>query len=436
MQRTKYQGLVTLLVLLAVLLTGVVVHAQDRTELRITWWGSQNRHDRTIEVIEMYEAANPHIEIVYEFSAFGDYWTRLNTQAAGGNLACVMQHDYAFLAEWANRGLLVALDPYFEDGTIDRTHIPDSVLESGAIDGQVYGLSLGTNSPALIIDLDAFERAGVELPAFDWTWQDFEDISLALHDELGIYAISYGLWDPQFWRSLYLSLGANAFAEDGTQLGYEDDQPLIDYFEMILRLQEAGAVATLEDTVELSEAGVEGSPIVTGNEAMRYQWSNQVVAVYSAAGEDRNLKLWPLPRAEGAASGNYLKASMYFSITSQCPEELREESAKFIDFFVNDLEANEVLFAERGVPVSTAVADHLRPLLDPVGLETFEFIAAISDDVSPNPPPDPQGWSDISANVYSALFIEPVLYGLISVEEGVALLRSEANAILAQNISN
>jgi multiple sugar transport system substrate-binding protein len=58
------------------------VNAQEQQQLTVTWWGSQSRHDRTIAVIEMYEAENPGIDIVYEFSSFADYWTRVNTQAA------------------------------------------------------------------------------------------------------------------------------------------------------------------------------------------------------------------------------------------------------------------------------------------------------------------------------------------------------------------
>ena len=54
-----------------------------------------------------------------------------------------------------------------------------------------------------------------------------------------------------------------------------------------------------------------------------------------------------------------------------------DEGAKFIDYFTNSLEANDVLAAERGVPVSSAVREHMLPNLDPVGKETFQFPAAI-----------------------------------------------------------
>jgi multiple sugar transport system substrate-binding protein len=379
----------------------------------------------------MYQAENPNISFVYEFANFTDYWPLLNTKAAGGQLPCVMQHDYAFLSEWASRGLLMPLDPFFEDGTIDVSNVDDVYLAGGRIGDETYGLSLGTNSPSMIIDVDAFEAAGMELPPTDWTWADFEEIATQLHDELGIWAISYGMPDPQFWRGLYISEGGWIINEDGTALGYSDDQPLIDYFNMLLRLQEAGVIATPEEATEASANGHENSPIVTGGEAMRYQWSNQVVSIFSAAGEERNLRLWPLPRNEGGVSQNYLKPSMFFSITSQCDNP--QAAAEFINYFTNSPEANEVLFAERGVPISSEIREHLLPMLDKAGSETFTFISQIAEDASPVPPPEPPGWTDVLNNVYGPLFSEPVLYGQIPVEEGVAILRSEADAILAQN---
>lgn len=92
-----------LFVLLTTLFSAAAVHGQDRT-MYIEWWGSQNRHDRTIKVIEAYEVAHPGLDITYEFANFNDYWTKLNTQAAGSQLPCVMQQDCAYLAEWVQRG--------------------------------------------------------------------------------------------------------------------------------------------------------------------------------------------------------------------------------------------------------------------------------------------------------------------------------------------
>jgi multiple sugar transport system substrate-binding protein len=421
--------LTVILVLLAALVGPAL--AQDRTELQVNWWGSQNRHDRTIKVIEMWEEMHPDVDVVYEFASFGDYWTLENTKAAGEQLPCVMQQDYAYLTEWASRGLLIPLDPFFESGQIDVTNIPASLLDGGKVGDETYAISLGTNSQSIIIDVDAFERAGMELPSEQWTWTEFEEVARQLHENLGIWAMTTGtsgLGDVQLWRSMNLGYGQPVISEDGKSIGYEDDQPTIDYFNMILRLQNDGVIATPEEYAEYAQAALEASMIVTGDAAMQYQWSNQVVAVFSGAGPERNFRLWPIPRPEGGQPSNYLKPSQFFSITSQCATP--DLAADFINYVTNDLAANEVLFAERGVPISTVVAEHLEPMLDAASAETFRFVAQIAADSSPIPAPDPANWSNFTGNVFGPLFHDPILFGQLSVDEGVVLLREEANKVL------
>jgi multiple sugar transport system substrate-binding protein len=425
----KVKVTIGLLLIVAMILPGLSVFGQDSTEMRIIWWGSQSRHDRTIEVIEMYEGLNPDLDIVFEFAGWGDYWTVINTQAAGGELPCIIQQDYRFLTEWQSRDLIVPLDEFIESGVIDTTDIPESNLTAGRIDGDLYGFNLGNNSQTIILDVDRFEEAGVDLPPDNWTWTDFEEISQAIYEGTGVWSIGPTLDEIALWAALYIGQGEWVYSEDGTAIGYEDDQPFIDYLNMIMRLQETGAYASPAEAGEYVDVGPEGTPIVAGDAAMDYRWSNQVIAVTSASGDDRNFALAELPRPDGGQSQNYLKPSMFWSITSQC--ENPEEAAAFINYFVNDLDANDVLFAERGVPVSTAVLEHLTPQLSALEAEMFAFVASMAEEGSPVPPADPAGAGAFLNDVYRPLVIDPILFGQVTPEEGMAILRAEGGAVLA-----
>lgn len=430
--RTRFALVMFLLIVLVIPAISSVVAQDDVIELRLAWWGSQNRHDRTIAVIEMFEELHPNIRITYEPSGWNDHWTKLATQAAADDLPDIIQQDYARLAEWVSRDLLLPLDDFVEDGTIDTTFVADASLDGGRVDGLLYAINLGNNSQAFLLDLNAFEEAGLELPDPQWTWPDFEAITLELYKELGIWGMGPGMYNDQLWKSLYMGYGEWSYNDEGTALGYEDDQPLIEYMEMLLRLQEVGAIPTrAEDIAEFEDQGVEAQPIVTGRSAMIYFWSNQITAVWTASGEDRSFKMWPLPRPEGGQSQNYIKPSQFFSITQNT--EHPEEAAMFIDFFTNSLEANEILMAERGVPISSEVREGLMPLLGPAQIETFDYLSRIEADSSPIRPPDPPGHGDIIDNVYNPLFIDMIMYGEMSAEEGVQMLREEAELILRQN---
>jgi multiple sugar transport system substrate-binding protein len=401
--------------------------APEEVDLHIAWWGSQTRHDRTITVINAFMEKYPHINITYEFSSFGDYWPLLSTKVAAGELPDIIQQDYAYFTQYVTDGLLAPLDPFVESGAINLADVPAEAIDGGRIDGQLYALSLGTNSQSFVIDTALFEQAGVPAPAADWTWADFEETNLAIHDALGIYGTGGGLENPQIINALYLSRGEGLYSDDGKALGFTDPQPLIDYFNMMLRLQEAGALLPREEAVA-NPPTLENNALVSGQAAMYFAHTNQLVGLWTAAGADRPLVMVPVPRAnDGTQPANYLKPSMFFSMSANT--EHPEEAALFIDYFTNSVAANQVLQAERGVPISTAVQEALLPMMPLAAAAPFDFLNAI--EVSAIRPPDPAAHNDIVSNIWTPLVVDPIMYGQITPEEGVAIFMEEANALLA-----
>jgi multiple sugar transport system substrate-binding protein len=327
--------------------------------------------------------------------------------------------------------LLLPLDSYVESGAINLSDVPTGSVDGGRIGGTLYAINLGNNSQTFILDADAFAKAGLELPPQNWTWADFERITLELHNKLGIWGMGPGLLNEQLWKSLYLGHGEWSYSNDGSRLGYSDDQIYADYLHLLLDLQKAGAMTSREEELaRFTGTGPELDPIVTGESAIASYWSNQIVAIQSAAGEDRNFVLNHLPRPEGGAPSNYLQPSQFFSITKQA--KYPEEAAKFISYFTNNIEANKALLAERGVPISPKVQEALLPLLGKPQLAMFDYLKRVEADSSPIRPADPVGHADLVNNVFLPEVIDPVMFGLITPEEGVAKLRELGSQILAQ----
>src|SRR5690606_29983042 len=132
-----------------------------------------------------------------------------------------------------------------------------------------------------------------------------------------------------------------------------DDQRLVEYLELQLRLQTAGATPNRAAQIGI-EGTAEDEPIINGDAVMANIWSNQLVAIWNAAGEDRNFVMNHMPRpADGCCPENYVKPSQFLSVSAN--SEHPEEAAMFIDFITNSLEANRILLAERGVPISSVV---------------------------------------------------------------------------------
>ncbi len=407
----------------------------DLVNLRIAWWGSERRHERTIKVIKLFEKQHPNIKISFEFTGWGNYWTKMEGQAIDGKLPDIMQQDYAMLKRWVNKGWIASLNQFENSETLNFKHVADSVLSTGRINGNLYGISLGTNSQAFVIDVDAFKKAGIALPEFDWTWDDFEKIAIAIHEKLGIWAIGERLISPPLlWQSYFLGHGQWSYNAEGKGLAYNDSN-LTEYLDMLLRLQKAGAIPDRNKNSNIHqepEVDVESRLVITGKAAMDYMWSNQIVAFWAAAGKERHFKIMPLPRPKKGNSSNYLKPAMFFSTTHQSKHP--KEAAMFMNFFTNSLEAHEILLADRGVPISSVIRQNLQLLLSPAQFEMFIFLTQIEYNNSPTPPPNPPGHGDILGKSYYDDFINPVLFGEISPKVAAERIRDTATKALNQHL--
>jgi multiple sugar transport system substrate-binding protein len=175
---------------------------------------------------------------------------------------------------------------------------------------------------------------------------------------------------------------------------------------------------------------VEALPIITKASAMEQIHSNQLVAMWTKAGLDtRNFKLLPIPRTVASGPSVYVKPAQYFSITAGSKHP--KEAAMFLDFFTNDMEANDALAAERGVPINSKILAALKPKLGKVQAEVFDLLDRVIKDGRPLPPPNPPAWEQIRNTVFIPKVTEPIMLGTVTPEMGVALFRKEASTLLS-----
>jgi len=420
--RLKRTILVVLLVCMLVSSFSLVALAQEKIVLRVSWWGSQGRHDRTLAVIELFEQKYPHITIEPEFAGWDNYWERIAAQAAGRNLPDVFQQDMQYLDLYSSRNMLADLQPYVDSGAIDTTYISEAELSGGRLNGKLYGINLGSNALVGIYDPEIFAKAGVEVPGPEWTWDDYIEIGKTIKEKTGLY------WATQFpgnfFHAFHHVLRQNGYQfYDGPKLGYDDDKLLADFLALELELIEQGIFAPYALREEVSS--VEDDLLVKGQAATAWAWSNQIVAMSAAA--NRPLGLITLPKAKDQVKeGLYIKPSMFFSVAETSPH--KEAAVLFIDFFTNDIEANKILFAERGVPISSKVREALEPDLTEAQILMFDYLNLIGDHTSPIDPPEPAGHPEVNRALDD--IDSMVLHGVISPEEGAKRFRQEATRIL------
>lgn len=400
--------------------------AQDSADLRMMWWGSQPRAERTFAVIEKFEEANPGITIRGETVGWADYWTRLATQVAGRNAPDLIQQDYRYIFEYAGRGALLDLSPYLDD-ILSLPGVDETGLEGGMSDGKLWGINLGVNSVSLMVNATVFEEAGVALPENGMTWDEIMMLAQEVAEKSD--RVRYGFEDSSGYEpTLHNWLrqrGKELYTEEG-ELAF-DVEDMVVWFEFWQDARAAGLVPPA-DIQALDQRSIETHQVSLGNVAMGVANSNQLVGFSQINEDEIIMRVLPLVE-EGATGGHFFKPSQLISVSAATSSP--EAAVAFVNYMVTDPEAAKILDVERGVSISSVARDAMQDVLDDAGRAQIEFIEALDPYAGTLPPPPPQGAGEIDRLMIEVS--QQVAFGQLSAQQGAERIVSEAKRILARN---
>lgn len=395
--------------------------AQSRT-IRHFWWGNPTRDKRTFEVIDLFQKKHPDIKVSGEAIGWGDYWTKMATQTAGGNMADVVQMDHGFIHEYVSRGALRALDEYVGKG-VSLEHYDAGANAVGTIDGKLYGISIGSTSQAMPYNIRVFDEAGVKFDPLAWTTDDFAEIcgkitestkgKVAGSEDLSLYIENFEVWVRQAGHDLY-----NA---DGTPGMTEED--VRSYWEFWGGLREKGVVEGKDATVLLDKA-MSDLGIVKGTTAMTFRYANQVGAVQALVKDPVGAAM--VPHRKDKKWGHYILPSMFLTLSRDARDI--DAALAYVNNWINDPEAIRILGIDRGIPPSQMGRDALEPTLDEVGKNVVAYFSGIQDKVGPVPNPKPKGAGEVR-DAFMRIGTEVVL-GRTAAADAAATFIQDATDIL------
>ncbi len=375
----------------------------DPVTLRFTWWGSDARHQRTQQVIDLFKKEHPNITIKGEFKEWNGYWDSLATTVAANDAPDIIQMDELYLASYAERGALLDLGTAAKH--LSTADFDPNALATGKVDGKQYAIPVGLSTYAVVVNTDLLAQYKIPLPDdATWTWDDLKAVGAQVSkasggkvtgvQSWGFDAGGLNIWARQNGASLYDDAGKVAIPP----------AVLAAYWQYLADLAKQGIAPPPSVSIERAGAGLDQSGTATNTSAFATWWNTQLTSLSAASGQ--KLKLLRLPgESKAAAPGAYYKPSMYWSVSSR--SEHPAEAALFVDFLVNKQAAADVLLTDRGVPANAKMRAGITPKLTGTDLEALQYLDAIK--VGPAPRVTPKGASGIETILKR--YTEEVLFG-------------------------
>lgn len=404
--------------------------APQTVELRFSWWGAQERHDRTLKMIQKFEELHPNIKIKPEYSAFGAYHEKLATQVAGNNAPDVMSKSLIYIQDYAQRGILKDLRE-FVGKELNVDGLDQKLLANQAtVNGKLIGLPLSKSASIMFYNSEMFKQAGVEPPKMDMTYEEFFAKVREIKGKLGEgrYGANdmAGLFEAFMY---YLFSKGDVLFKDG-QLGYKDEN-LKEWLEMWDKARKEGIIPPASETASYQLATYDPAkePILKGTVAIE----GPLFVPYYTAMEGLmkgKLEMTTIPRVSGSnGTASVLLPGIFLCINEKT--KYPKEAAIFANFMINSKEAADILELERGLPDNKDMVEYLKPKFTEVDKKMQDVLDYIG---SKNP-----GWYDggpKGSGEVGKLFektVQKQQFGKATIDEVVAEFRKEADKILGKN---
>ncbi|WP_284645090.1 ABC transporter substrate-binding protein [Paenibacillus silviterrae] len=380
-------------------------------QLRIMWWGSQPRHNATLKALELYKRIHPNVTFETEYSGIEGYLDKLSSLEAAKRAPDIIQLDPSWIADWTSKNLLADLS------SVNLSKVDPKLLDIGKRNDIPYAVPLGSVAYGMIYNKKAMENLGLPLPRNGWTWDDFFALARSFKEvaKEGQYFTKYYAGDYFMYSAYQYAQGKGPIiTKDG--LFNIDKNTFLQWTKQFEELREDGIV--VPEALNLTDRGT-ADLLSNGKILIRDAYTSEFLSW--DRGNPNVYEMVTAPRSTEA--GGWFKPSMYFSVSAYSNQKV--ESLKFLNWFLNDPEAAQILGTTRGVPANSEIADSIQAYLsrgDKIGMQLY--YATLQDGQMYSP--EPQGFAEYIEKDY-AMIRDQLIFAKITPEEAFEKLRAAAN---------
>lgn len=171
--------------------------------LSLAYFGDATQQVAFNALFAAFNRSHPNIKIKANGIAAKDWATfasTISTQLAGGKNYDIVSVATEGQLLMSSKNVLAPLDDFIakDKAVVDAyyagidPHLREWTKKYGSPDGKTYFIPGGYNTVALYCNTEVFAKAGVDLPAGDWTWDEFKAAGTQIKQKTGAFLISLG----------------------------------------------------------------------------------------------------------------------------------------------------------------------------------------------------------------------------------------------------
>lgn len=330
----------------------------NNTDLRMSWWGGNGRHQVTLKAVEEFHKLNPEISVKSEYTGWDGHLSRLTTQIAGGTEPDVMQTNWNWLPIFSKNG-----EGFYDlnkvKDVIDLSQFDAKELQSTTVNGKLNGIPISVTARVFYLNDETWKKAGIAYPK---TWDALMEAGKHFETTLGknYYPIVLEHQDTLALLNSYMVQKYNipAVDEKEKKFTYTKEQ-WVEFFEMYKKLVDSHVMPDTKTYASFGKSNMyEMRPWIQGEWGGTYMWNSTINKYSDNLKPPAKLVLGEYPMLEGATdAGLFFKPAQMLSIGKSTKNP--EAAAKLIHFLLNSKEGVETLGLERGLPLSNAAVDYL-----------------------------------------------------------------------------